>query len=169
MASYRRPKGTVVRPIPDWNSKDLYYGGIQNSSLGGLDYFDGVQNLETDGSSLIIWDCTISLGAFTAGTQVIGSADWFLAQVPQHAFPGQLAPLDPIGPTILSVVNHGFDTSNLVTGMPFYTVLSGPDTWRWPNPWPMAIIRPGFTWLVNFIYNNATAGFGVIVEKAFYP
>jgi hypothetical protein len=169
MASYRRPKGTVVRPIPDWNVQNLYYASSFNAASGNLDYFDGVLNTETDGSSLIVWDCTIALGAFTAGVEVIGSADWFLAQVPPAPNNFGLAPVDPTQANPLSQMGHSYDTSNLVTGMPFYSALAGPGIWRWTNPFPMAVIRPGFALLVEFTYNNATASLSVIVEKAFFP
>ena len=169
MASYRRPKGAVVRPIPDWNVQRLFYGGIQNGFVSAQNYTDGFTNRETDGSSLIVWDCTIAIGRFTAATYTLATADWFIAQLPA---PGTTAPFGPVDPTIggiNSVLAHNYDTSSLPGGLPVYNVLSGEGIWRWPNPFPLAIVRPGFSFLVQFVFTNGTAAMSVIVERASFP
>lgn len=170
MASYRRPKGTVVRHVPDWNSRNLYYGFIQNSFSSAQDYFDGFTNQETDGSSLIIWDCTISLGHFTAPDNLAQSAAWLILPAVQVGPVIGFAPVDPFSPSIASTLNHNYNTSaSLLTNTPFYAALSDQQTWQWPHEWPMAIIRPGWSFLVNFVFHNATAGLGVLVERSAYP
>lgn len=169
MASYRRPKGTVVRHVPDWNSAKLYYGFIQNSFSSAQDYFDGFTNFETDGSSLVIWDCTISLQHFSAADNSSQSADWLILPAVQQGPVIGFAPIDPFSASIMSTLNHNYDTSAaLLTNTPFYAALSGQGTWQWPHEWPMAVIRPGWSFLVNFAFTNATAGLGVLVERTQY-
>jgi hypothetical protein len=169
MASYRRPKGTVVRPIPDWNVRNLYFGVIQNGTQGSISYTDGFTNKESDGTSLIIWDCTISLGRFLATTNVLGTAEWFIAQVPDPVTPNPMGCVVSTDAGIPSFCGHNYDTSNLSTPIPGYAALSGEGIWRWENNFPLAVITPGFSFLVSFVYTTATAGFSVIVEKAAFP
>lgn len=169
MASYRRPKGAINRHIADWNNGRLYYSSIQNGFSTSTTQKYGLQNVSSTGSSLIVWDCTIEIGRFTAAVNPLGIASWEVAKVPIVGTLNVLQPIDPQSPTTNSGIGNNIDDSSLVSGRTQYNALSDAGIWRWNGGIPMAIIRPGYTLLAEYVITNAFACLSVVVELADFP
>lgn len=170
MASYRRPKGAVVRPIPDWNTQNLFYGGVQNGFAALTSFNAGCINLDTQGRSFIIWDCTVTVGRFaaaTAPTLTFMSLGIFQGAVVVAGSAG--SPVDPFVGAPSVFFDSNFNTTNLTTISSSYVPLSGEGTWRWTNPWPMAVLRPGYAHILFYQATQALVGYAAIGEYAAYP
>lgn len=170
MASYRRPKGTVVRPIPDWNVQKLCYGGVQNGFAANTSFNAGCTNSDTSGGTFIVWDSTITVGRFAAATAPVVtfmSLGIFSGAILVAA--SQASPVDPTIAAPLLFFDSNYNITNLTTITSAYVPLSGEGTWRWANPFPLALIRPGFSLMLFYQATGATVGFAAVAEYAPFP
>lgn len=145
MASYRRPKGTVTRPIPDW-----HLGSMANLTIIGPEISPGYQesgivNNATDGSYLVVWDVSISANVVTGGDGSVMSSGFFLYVNPFGLVDSAGVSLNPI-----NGVQYGFsyttgDPTQHPQGSNFGPAWWGPVNWSWPHDWPFVVLPVGWT------------------------
>lgn len=170
MASYRRPKGTVVRPVPDWQLANLVYGGVQNGNAGSVNTNVGCINLDTSGGSFVIWDCTITIDRFAAATNpVVTFTSMGIFQGAVIVAGSQASPVDTMFAPGLLFFDANFNVTNITTINSAYVPLSGAGIWRWNNNFPLAVLRPGFALLFFYQVTGAVVGFSAIGEYAKFP
>lgn len=170
MASYRRPKGAVVRPIPDWNLQKCCYGGVQNGFAAMTSFSAGCTNQDTQGGSFIIWDCTVSVGRFDAAvnpTVQFMNLGTFQGAVIVGATPA--VNVDPTVGAYPMVFDSNYNLTTLEPNSSAYVPLSGEGTWRWTNNFPMAIVRPGWSLLLIYQATQAMVGFAAFAEYSQFP
>ena len=170
MASYRRPKGSVTRHPADWNSNNVAYTGLFSGGSGNGSGNLGLLNNDALGRVFVVWDCTISIGALTAGTAFTGNAVWEVAQAPVSGggFTDPCAFINPFMGTPSGLVVSGFDVSKLDPNRAQYSALAGAGTWVWPHEFPMAILPVNYALIVEFGWTSANVNFGVLYEIARY-
>lgn len=166
MPSYRNPKGVVTRPVPDWNSGNLNYGGNIEGIGGTLTNAFALLNNDALGGLLIIWDCTISIGRFTAGVAPLGTAFWFTGTVvlPNPGATG--SPVVAIGSQQPGLFINNAVVDQVGAGTSSYEALAGEGVWRWDKPFPMAILNANLALFVQYTLTNAQVTFGVVYEWA---
>ena len=158
MASFRTPKGTVVRAVPDWNSANVanYVGGSVEGPAAFAE--NGVFNNANDGSFLAIWDATISLIDLNTadGPDLFSGFSLYQATSPAT---GNGSP--PINPTFGMPWGIGFFNAVPDAMGPetqFGPQFRGPATWSWPHNWPMCFVPSG--WIFSFQFNTAASSTG---------
>lgn len=143
----RKPKGTMVRPAPDWFSDYFYVGGMRNVyNPASVNNYVTVALLNNDqqGRVLKVYGVTMSCDGGegfdfwfikgTIGAQVAGpynirpdypappAQTWFQTQAaaPANA-PNPFLPAN----TIASLMSDGFDGSNIFSPFPLFIVPQG--------------------------------------------
>lgn len=170
MPSFRRQRGIITRPIPDWNVQNLCYGGVQNGFAALTSFNAGCTNADKLGGSFFIWDCTITVGRFSAATApTVTFMSLGVFSGAQLVAASQATPMDPLVPAPPMFFVSNYNVTNLNTISSSYVPLSGEGTWRWTNPFPLAIIRPNLSLILLYQATQALVGFAAVAEYAQYP
>lgn len=166
MASYRRPKGIVVRHIPDWNSNWVGFSSLFAGGTGTSTQTLGLFNNANDGSYFVVWDCTMSIGPVVAASVPLGNAVWQIAKAPITGFTDPCAPINPMSPmgTPYGLIVSGFNTSGIDPNAAVYQSLDDIGTWVWPHDWPMCVVPVGYSLIATYGLTNAQASFSVMFE-----
>lgn len=150
MPSWRRPRGTVIRTIPDWNLNNCASVLISNSVSGAYAVEAGLYNNSTAGWFLVVWG--LSIGQYYSSLTNIG---YFQAWVQMLKTPG-VTPYqanNPVNPT--STVNFGVGWYNSASPGPqnenlLYPAPVGPGNWEWPHDFPIGVVPAGYSLSVVF-------------------
>lgn len=158
----RKPKGSIIQPLPSWNLDSLYGTGfgIGPVPLGNL-VASAVFNAQTDGSWLVIWDVQVfATGSFPAGGAVI---DFCIIRGTQPNAAGhQIEPSVPITSYTASVPSYGWgfsDPANNEAGPVFASPHLPVNGYQWVHEWPLCAIAPGDS-IVVYSDSNAYNSFG---------
>jgi len=148
MPTRRRPKGVIIRPLPDWQGRQMMMGDSSNTELDTGVGQVGLYNNATDGSILVVWDLATNLApkigaaAPVCGCTVVMAKGLTSANQqtrPLHSeginFPGVCWTIQPVGSGLLPAD---------------YTTLQAPGTWNWPHNWPFAYIYPGWSLVTQY-------------------
>jgi hypothetical protein len=166
----RRPKGTIVRPLPDWNLRNMGFGQIVGGANANLSENLGLYNDSTIGEALVIWDVTINVAVRTAGV------------VSQPNVAGQLQPggtnLNGLSqPVLTPAIGQGqaipgqlWDDAN-APGLSFaqYTFLLDAGQWRWMHDWPFAVIPPAWSYVWYIVGSSQGMSVSVYAEAVRSP
>jgi hypothetical protein len=145
VASYRRPKGTVVRPIPDWNLSAMANCVIIGPELTPGFHELAINNNATDGSVLIVWDVTLNTGVVHPGDGSVMTAGF---QLYPYIYGGTLNPPAQLDPRVGVGFGGSYfnsDVTQIPAGYKFGPVFWGPVTWSWPHDWPFCLVPPNWT------------------------
>ena len=160
MPSHRRPKGSLVRTLPDWHFANMASGGIQFSPIVlGDSHAFGVFNDSAQGRWLVLWDIAVTF--FPAGG--IGAINLIdLGHLSGHD--GQaLTPGSALGGTIPSPGGQTWHEANFQdhTDDFFYLAMQN-GQYHWPHDWPLAAVPSG--WSIVAILDGNPASAGVVVN-----
>ena len=157
MASYRRPKGTVVRAVPDWNLNACAAIAIIGTESSGQISECGLINDAKDGRFLVVWELGISHAAGGGGDPAQMTCG---AQLYQSPIFGVSLANTPLNPTIGMVPGSGWFNGTsagfLTTGV-LQPILKGNVDYHWPHNWPFCVIPPGFS--LTVVFTPPAAGF----------
>jgi hypothetical protein len=142
MASFRRPRGTVVRHIPDWKTGQLH--GLNNVTTGGgggtFNGF-GLVNDTGQGQPIVVWHMYAFARLVAAPTTIqVGTLGFYAGAPLSLTTPGQ--PLDLQQPYLGGSV-WGIPPASAPNTNDFMDIPSSPTGWVWPHDWPICIVRPG--------------------------
>lgn len=156
--------------MPDWNLKNLVYGGVQNGFAALTNYSAGCTNVDTAGGCFVVWDCTITVGRFSATVfPTVSSMSMGLTNGAVIVAATPAVSVDTYFAPNKLVFDANYNIFNVDPTPIMYTPLSGEGVWRWQNPFPLAVIRPGFTLLLLYAATQATVSFSAVCEYAFFP
>ena len=145
MASYRKPKGTVIRAVPDWNLSNCASIVVLGTEAPASVSEYGLFNDALDGRSLVIWSAAISHWAGGGGDPAQMVAGFQLEKTAGLTPYTPNTPLDPlVGALPGSGWFNGTSAGFLPTGV-LGPTLKGNANWQWPHNWPMCVVRPGFS------------------------
>ena len=139
----RKLKGTVTRPIPDWNIKNMFGSAVGTGPLGiGNIGAIGLLNTATAGEWLVVWDIQVNIhpSASGSGQRVLDCAI-------RHGTASPLLFTEPNNP-LASAVGSGpgqvwAATTNFEAGGIFFSGVFPTDIYQWPHEWPFCAIQPG--------------------------
>lgn len=144
----RKPKGSIIQPIPSWNIRNMVAGGITGGT-GAATFEDmGLANNATDGSWLVIWDVTIAVGAFTGTVSINPSV---IGKIIPDTEGEVIGVSQPAGYSIVNPSASTFGwlwdnpTPNGLT-TPAYQFMQDRGIWQWPHDFPFAAIQPGWSY-----------------------
>lgn len=148
MASSRRPKGTVVRHIPDWKVGQLAaLNNVQTGGAIGTDNGAGLFNDSGQGQVLVVWHVYAFARLVATPTTIqlatLGFLNGNAGQITTQGQPLDLQQPWPGGSCFTLPHGASFTTND------FMDVPMGPDGWMWPHNWPLCVVRPGFSLIVN--------------------
>jgi len=159
MASYRRPKGTVVRTVPDWNLSNCAALAITGTEVPGGLSEAGLVNDAKDGRFLVVWHLGIShiagAGADPA-TMNCGAQLYSTLGFPTYIDNTPLNPMAPAPPGSgwFNAGSPGYQTSGLLIPK-----LWGNAYFQWPHDFPLCVVPPGYS--LSVVFSAPSAGFGV--------
>jgi hypothetical protein len=162
-ASYRRPKGVVVRSLPDWNSTNLMSGAQFNLGATVNHTSDaGLYNDATDGSLLVLWHLSVAVSYVVNTTITLPAAlAGFTVLNPGGSAASNLYNSQPARAGAVWSGFDIFDTTALDDEWVF--PLSG-GAYQWPHEWPIAIIPPGMSFALEVNGPCGLAWFSFIWE-----
>lgn len=144
-----RPRGTVVRHPADWFSTLLAGGWANNGPCVGNRTGIGLYNDATDGSVIRVYGISVNVGTNgdlglksfqgTNGVRFTGEG------APAYIDPRQGTPWGQIW-TQATASGVGKQVGGRVALMGF--------VYDWDEPYPLAIIPPGYTWSVETVSTN---------------
>lgn len=160
MASFRRPKGTVVRHIPDWKSGQLL--ALNSATTGGIigsDNGAGLFNDAGQGQVLVVWHAYAFARTVAVPTTIQLATLGFL-NGNAGAITTQGQPLDLQQPWLGGSVFAIPPAASLTTN-DFMDVPMTGTGWQWPHDYPICVVRPGFSLLINMFgpVQDVAAGF----------
>jgi hypothetical protein len=149
MASFRRPRGTVVRHIPDWKVGQLH--ALNNTTTGGgagTNNGFGLVNDAGQGQALVVWHLEAFARLVAAPTTIQLLTLYLYTGAPLAVtIPGQ--PLDTNqafqGGSCWNIPQAANPPNSSL--LPFLDVPMSPTGWRWEHDWPICVVRPGISLL----------------------
>jgi hypothetical protein len=167
MGTWRRPKGSVTRPIPDWQLRNMAAGGITGRTGAGTFEDLGLFNDSTDGSYLVLWDVLITVGApqnanpslpSVIGKLIAGSEGISTTGLSQpRGYPLVGASGSPPGAFWDNLTPSGLTT-------PAYQFMDDARVWQWQHDWPFAAIPPRFSYVVELFGDTSGWSFSCVWE-----
>jgi hypothetical protein len=159
MASYRRPKGTVVRTLPDWNLNNCAAISIVGTEIPGGTTEAGLVNDATDGRFLVLWHLGIShiagAGADPATMSAVAQLYATLGLLPYT----QNTPLNPTAPAPPGSGWFNATSPGVQTTGELIPNLWGNAYFQWPHDYPVCVIPPGYS--ASVVFNAPATNFGV--------
>jgi hypothetical protein len=157
VASYRTPRGTVVRHLPDWNINNCATIQIIGTETPGGITEAGLVNDATDGRFLVIWHLGIS---HIAGAGADPATQNCSTQVYNTAGILPYTENTPLNPLMAPPPGKGWFNTTSPGTQPIgqiHPILWGSVNWDWPHEWPLAIVPPGFS--ISVVFVAPSAGF----------
>ena len=169
MASFRRPKGTVVRSRPDWNvnklayNNDWFVGLTSTNTLTVLLHNDGTQ-----GRNLIVWALDIvHLPSNWPVEQGIAATGGMLNGVGAANFVSPSLMMNPLSPLVSGQVydlTEPFPSLGLTDHSRTFGLSAG--GYSWPHEWPCAVIPAGYSFGVELHGIQPQMAVGFVWEEA---
>jgi hypothetical protein len=161
MGTWRRPKGSIIQPLPSWNLRNMYGGGFGGGpvALGDI-WAVGLQNNGRASEWLVVWDVqiTTSLAGKSTSIEIADCTIMHGNTGPSaHFQSGQLGPLCSqvaAGPGL-----SWLDIPSQEQGVLFQSLGLPLQGYQWPHDWPFCAIGPGDS-LVVFSDANPSNHFG---------
>lgn len=160
MASYRRPKGSIARHLPDWNLAGMMSGGIQYSPIVlGDSHAFGVYNNSTRGYWLVLWDLAVTFQPSGALNNIqlidVGHLSGHANQTLTAGAP-LVATAGPKSGQTWTQANFQDTTDDFL----YLPMQDG--KYQWPHDWPLAAVPSG--WSIVVITDGNAAGSGAVVN-----
>jgi hypothetical protein len=169
VASFRRPKGTVVRSFPDWNINKLAYNN---------DWFVGLTSTNTL-TVLLFNDNNVGKNLIVWALDIVHYADNWPKENGIPANGGMLVGVGTatfVSPTLMinplaAVVSGQVYADTSVFGSPPLTDESrtfglSAGGYSWPHEWPCAVIPPGWSFGVELHGSESQMAVGFVWEEA---
>jgi|SRR5579871_2006490 len=171
MASFRKPKGTVIRSVPDWNSNNMANTFVIGPELSPGFFELGLYNNALDGSFLAIWDVTISSTVLLGGDGSTMTTGFNLYPWSGAPYTGSASPVNPTLGMPYGVGFYNGDITQIPAGSGFGPHWWGPINWTWPHNFPMCYVPAGWifsmqSFLGSPAVNAAAASFYWEVTQA---
>jgi hypothetical protein len=140
----RKPKGSIIQPLPSWNLRRMYGTGYGNGPvpLGNI-VGSGVFNASTRGEWLVIWDVQVNAsGTFTSGLAII---DFSIMHGTAQYGGFQFQPANPLTSQTPATPSQGwgFNDSANEQGLVFGSYFLPVTGYQWVHDWPFCAIAPG--------------------------
>jgi hypothetical protein len=157
MAANQKPRGSVIRPVPDWFASSLSGGHAIQGAVAGQNSYVGIYNNASDGSVIRIYatDFGVSANSFVYFEVFQGQ------QGTLYNADGAYGSINPsVGTTWGQTINFASAVclGSHVGGRQGF---AGQDTFHAPG-WPLGIIPPGYTFALQVRNTNIT------IEGAFW-
>lgn len=157
----RKPPGSIIRTLPDWNSRNMQaaaaiVGGIPNSTFAAC----GLYNNASDGSTLVVWHASVSYFPGLPGGQVASVFRGSFQQGPISnvgAGQGVLFQGQPQLAGQIFVANPYANPHTEFLSFPLYgaTATATPMSWEWKHDWPLAYVPPTWSFVIDNDENGA--------------
>lgn len=159
MRSFRRPKGTVIRTVPDWNSANLGSATIIGPEIQPGFYELGIFNNATDGSYLVLWDAQASATVTQPNDPATLISGFKFYNNPNPPIVGFS---NGANPTVGQPFGAGFyngDPTIIPQNSDYGPTFFGIVQYSWGHDFPLAYIPPGYIFSFTSDYFAGNSNF----------